>query len=390
MTRRTDLCLLLMFALTTAPSLADDVTLMPVADATLFEDSQGSRANGAGQFLFIGQTSQPENRRAVLRFDVSSLPADATITSVSLRLTMSRTISTGRTATLHRVLADWGEGSSNAGGQEGNGTSSATDDATWIHTFFDQQTWASAGGDFDASASATQTVSGNGAYTWQSDGLIADVQRWIAEPDSNFGWLLLGDESAQRTAKRFDSREHPTAANRPQLTIEFDVPVTNQPPVVAAQPSGFRGYVGTGATTVVVVADVFNDADGDSLSYSVSVADSAIAVPILSTGLGVDGVSPGQTTITLTATDPSGESASVDISAEVLAIPGDFDWNGTVDFDDFFRFGDHFGRSQTDADFDATFDLVADGTIGFDDFFLFGDNFGLTTADDPLGLLTDG
>ena len=115
---------------------------------TLYEDGQGDRANGSGQYLFVGRNGQPQTRRALIAFDIDgSLPADVTITSATLALNLSKTPTSGRTATLHQVLADWGEGSSNAASQEGDGTTAATGDATWLHTFHDTQRWASAGGD---------------------------------------------------------------------------------------------------------------------------------------------------------------------------------------------------------------------------------------------------
>ncbi|MGH7613747.1 MAG: hypothetical protein ACREMW_06870 [Gemmatimonadales bacterium] len=50
--------------------------------------------------------------------------------------------------------------------------------------------------------------------------LVADVQGWLADPASNFGWILIGDESATATAKQFDSRES-AASIRPELRVFF-------------------------------------------------------------------------------------------------------------------------------------------------------------------------
>ena len=61
------------------------------------------------------------------------------------------------------------------------------------------------------------------------------------------------------------------------------------------------------------------------------------------------------------------------IEGTVPLLPGDFDGNGAVDFDDFFMFVDYFGGS------DARFDLDGNGAIDFDDFFAFVDNFGTGT-----------
>jgi hypothetical protein len=65
-------------------------------------------------------------------------------------------------------------------------------------------------------------------YTWgSSPRLIQDVQAWVDDPSMNFGWLIMGDESTNRTATRYDSREHPDSENHPVLTIEFTPPPQN-------------------------------------------------------------------------------------------------------------------------------------------------------------------
>jgi hypothetical protein len=50
------------------------------------------------------------------------------------------------------------------------------------------------------------------------------VQGWVEEPETNFGWILIGDEVTRATSKRFSSREDPIVANRPQLTVNFTPP----------------------------------------------------------------------------------------------------------------------------------------------------------------------
>jgi hypothetical protein len=161
-------------------------------------------------------------RRALVRFDLSSIPAGSTITSARLILNMSRSIRAGQeTHQLRRLLGDWGEGTSHAAGEEGGGAPSTTNDATWVHRFFNTANWQNQGGDFSATVSASLAVGGDGRYTWESPQMVTDVQGWFTNPATNFGWILLGNETAQSTAKRFDTREHPTAANRPMLEITY-------------------------------------------------------------------------------------------------------------------------------------------------------------------------
>lgn len=206
------------------------ITLTPARDATLYEDAGGDRANGAGQHLFIGRTNQAERRRALFRFDIAgNVPGGAIVTGVTLTLNLSKTASGSRTASLHRVLADWGEGVADASGQEGSGAAAEAGDATWIHSFFDTAAWDLPGGDYAVSPSASRDVAGTGSYAWSSAAMAADVQAWLDEPSTNSGWVLLGDETVDGTAKRFDSREHPTAAFRPQLTVTMAIVVAPGP-----------------------------------------------------------------------------------------------------------------------------------------------------------------
>jgi hypothetical protein len=198
------------------------INIMPSKDNTLYEfdPADGDHSNGAGFHFFAGETVMSELRRGVLAFDIAgSIPPGSIITSVTLSMNMSRTISeTPRIVELHKLLADWGEGTSHAPGEEGDGAPAMPNDATWRHRFFDTMFWAMQGGDFSATVSASQSVGPLGQYTWNSAQMVADVQSWVNNPASNFGWLVLGDESAAGTTKRFDTRE---SASPPVLTIEY-------------------------------------------------------------------------------------------------------------------------------------------------------------------------
>ncbi len=216
-----------------APTVAAEVVVLtPVRDATLYQDDAGAVANGAGQHLFIARTAVGDRRRAVLAFDVAgAIPAGATIVAASLTLNVSNTrpgvnpIGTE----IHRLLADWGEGASDAPGQEGVPANAADGDATWIHTFFPGELWGREGGDYDPLARATTVVGDLGPVTWDSTPeMVADVQDWLDSPLDNYGWILVGDGFAVQTAKRLDSREHPDPDRWPQLTVEFQ----QQQPVI--------------------------------------------------------------------------------------------------------------------------------------------------------------
>ncbi len=214
------LLLFLLFGFFHPATAQESIVLTPIKDNTLFEDTSGALSNGAGQFLFAGKT-RDFLRRALIAFDFEEAGiTSASLDSVRLTITVSRSISASLPATLHRVTANWGEGTSNAEANEGKGIASTTDDATWIHSFFDTAMWSSAGGDFEADPSATLNIAGNGMYSVTSTGgLLADVKSWIDNPAENYGWILLGDEGTNQSAKRFNSREHSDAATHPTLEL---------------------------------------------------------------------------------------------------------------------------------------------------------------------------
>ncbi|MFN8177497.1 MAG: DNRLRE domain-containing protein [bacterium] len=215
------------------------VQLEPVRDNSMYENS-GTLSNGAGIYLFSGVIQDGFRRRCLLRFDLSGIPANASIQDARLTLTVSNSISGAVPMTLHRALADWGEAGSDAGTPGGLGAPAQPGDATWTHAFYPSVMWSAAGGDFDATASATTSVAGLGSYQWSDARLIADVQSWVTGALPNFGWILLGDESASGTAKRFDSREFPTPASRPMLTVQYFAPTTIDAATWAATKALYR------------------------------------------------------------------------------------------------------------------------------------------------------
>lgn len=199
---------------------AETTTLNAVSDNTLIEDSSGSRSNGSTDAVYVGRTQRDGLRRGLIRFNVSTIPANATIQLVSLKLHLLRSRPEESNLKVHRCLNSWGEGASNYFG--GVGGQALANDATWTHRFFGtSQLWANAGGDYLAQPSASKVIEGteNFTYTITGAGLVADLQQWLAQPSNNFGWELLADADA--SAKGYASREHPNTALRPQLVVTW-------------------------------------------------------------------------------------------------------------------------------------------------------------------------
>jgi hypothetical protein len=217
------------------PVSANIINITPSKDNTLYEydPAEGDHSNGAGLHFFAGENAMGELRRGVLAFNVAgTIPAGSTITAVTLTMNMSMTPAGPETVELHKLLSDWGEGTSHAPQGEGDGAPATPNDATWRHRFFDTIFWTTEGGDFSVTVSASQSVGSTGPYTWSSTQMVADVQSWVDDPATEFGWLVLGNETTIATAKRFDTRE---SASPPMLTIQY-IPGPRVTPTPRARP----------------------------------------------------------------------------------------------------------------------------------------------------------
>ncbi|HVU01375.1 MAG TPA: multicopper oxidase domain-containing protein [Polyangiaceae bacterium] len=206
------------------PGLADGIVVYPSRDVTLYQES-GALGDGKGSYLFVGHNGKGSERRALLHFDLShSIPAGATLTAATLRLSASRGRDTTVEVALHRVTAEWAEGATRAPGNEGGGKVAAMGDATWTYSTSDMTPWSVPGGDFVPEPSATASVGPPGStYEWTGDGLLDDVRRFVSNPADNRGWIAVPSPTSAHASKRFGSRDG-GAASRPALAVEFQPP----------------------------------------------------------------------------------------------------------------------------------------------------------------------
>jgi hypothetical protein len=217
------LSILFLLTILASPALAETVTIEASRDATLIEDPDGALANGSGSTVFVGKINDGGVRRGLLFFDVAGvLPRGAIIESATLIVFANSGNEATRELRLHRVLADWSEGPSVSGG--GGGAPSQPGDATWIHTSHDVEFWLHSGGQFTGEPSARLDVGGPGHHVWPSTKqVVRDVRKWKSSPRRNFGWILIGDESARQTAKKIASREDSDPIRRPILEITYRI-----------------------------------------------------------------------------------------------------------------------------------------------------------------------
>ena len=204
---------------------ATEVNLLPSQDNTLIGPGSGENSNGAGDGFYVGQIGffggTQVIRRGLLQFDLSEIPEGATITSVTLNVSVVKAPNENTyDFLLHRCHESWGESGSDFPG--GVGAPAQPGDATWVARFHPDIPWSVAGGDFEADPSSTTMISGRDDYAFTGDGLIDDVQVWLDNPKLNHGWVMLGAEGTSLTARKFASREYFDASKHPILVVAYE------------------------------------------------------------------------------------------------------------------------------------------------------------------------
>jgi hypothetical protein len=202
------------------------VQLAASRDNTIYSVTTFDQSNGLGQFIVAGGAGgTAAARRGLIAFDVAAagIPEGSTILDVVLTMNLAQTAGGSTDVALHRSLRLWGEGFSDASGNELEGATTNGLDATWMFPQYGGGAWARLGGDF-ASASATVAASTLGAYEWSGGNLVADVQDWLDSPNSNFGWFIKSAETSGNV-KAFVSRNSANVALRPTLEITYEEPV---------------------------------------------------------------------------------------------------------------------------------------------------------------------
>ena len=215
---------------------AETALLTAVADTTLIETEPSNNLGGA-LIVNAGTTQNFTRNRGLFRFDFAGqIPAGSRITKVDFVVEITGEPKDGFASSsfgLHRVLKPWGEGDKSSPDplHPGLGAPATVGEATWNHRFaFTTNTWTVPGGaatnDYAAEISAETIVYGIGdsPYTFNSTpALVTDVQVWVDDPATNFGWMLVSrSEEFNFTSRRFAS--HEDTGRAPYLVIEYAPP----------------------------------------------------------------------------------------------------------------------------------------------------------------------
>ena len=107
-------------------------------------------------------------------------------------------------------------------------------------------------------------------------------------------------------------------------------PPQNRAPVAVGSIGALT--IDVGATVTTDIASNFNDPDGDALTYSAATSDGGVATATVSgSQVATTGVAAGTATITITARDPGGLTATQTMAVTVQAVNNPPTVTGTID-----------------------------------------------------------
>lgn len=145
---------------------------------------------------FISDINASDERRGLIKFDISSIPAGATIVGAYIDLFIN---TEGQGWRFHKALVSWSESST-----------------------YDSLTGGMDADDVDASIAHDVDIGRNLdtlTIHVRNNIPIATVQGWLDTPSTNHGYLVLATHATDGQQHR--SREHATTSTRPRLYVRY-------------------------------------------------------------------------------------------------------------------------------------------------------------------------
>ena len=148
------------------------------ADTHISEYAASNNAGGNDRFEICRYNGSYSNddKSGLLKFDVSSIPASATVTSATVEFTLveCRNGTPTKSIEVHKLNRAWGEGAKTGI----DGTTATSGESSWTYSSYSTQ-WTTPGGDYDSTAADTKPVGSTTGtkYTWNITNI---AQGWVA------------------------------------------------------------------------------------------------------------------------------------------------------------------------------------------------------------------
>ena len=204
------------------------LVLQPASEGAGVDTAIGENAPtfswGGASSMRVGWQPSAKAFRGLIQFDLSSIPANATVVSATLALIcVNEDSADDIDVAAHRSLVQW---------YEGDGVGSAppsADGSVWSYRNYNGSVaWAGgagggSGSDYAAGASATTTITqaSDTEFGWD---VSSDVQNFVDGTYTNYGWWLIPSAYAGLNAKYF-ATSGDFSARYPKLTVIYIVMV---------------------------------------------------------------------------------------------------------------------------------------------------------------------
>jgi hypothetical protein len=175
--------------------------------------------NGGNTELHVNATTGTDRRTTLLKWDLSSIPSNATVSSASLSLNV--TDASSLAFNLYNMRRTWVEGTGNRTASDTSANWNTYDGATSWGTVgaantssdrYDTNLWSASTSSFSSTGSKTEALNADG---------VAVVQGWVSGSLGNYGLIIQNYSGSTNDAVYFSSSETTTEANRPKLSVTY-------------------------------------------------------------------------------------------------------------------------------------------------------------------------
>lgn len=229
----------LTFTIPTFVGLQDGLNGYTGTRDTYTYDVDPATVRGA-ETTIIQDINTGDERRSLLKFDLSTIPSTATIQSAEFVFYVD---TEGQGFNMHRMLVPW-------------------DEATTSFTSIGNRHYAA--DNTDAESTVNANWPGVDTYVGLDSVIIpaSTIQDWVNTPASNNGWLMIATHASD--GQQLASREYATVSNRPRLKITYTNTVANLPPDVPTNPSPANNA--TSGTINTILCTTVSDPEASSLT----------------------------------------------------------------------------------------------------------------------------
>ena len=197
-------------------------------DTHIFSQTNKQHDDSGTQADLLVRKKTDNEKRSLIFFDLSGLPAFGTILSLN-----SATLSLYKPSGDQKAFAITAYRITNGPWKEGDGDNNTNDHADWHHRVHNTTSWVTAGlgsTDYDTTSGVTTVITNNNAwYDWSVTGI---VNSWWSGANVNYGFYLLG--TGVEGERKFNSSEDSVTGKRPKLTIDYS---TIGPTTVIPEPA---------------------------------------------------------------------------------------------------------------------------------------------------------